>query len=105
MGESIAEMGEKTGNENTNDRKKLMYYNFLRCSRLTSATVLLVQEGNLTAAYALEKSLDDALLNGLYFGYVASDKEIEETIESALKGRCTGHSRMRQRAKMLDENF
>ena len=44
-------------------------------------------------------------MNGLYIGYVASDKEIKESIALALKGRCTGHSVMKKRARMIDENF
>jgi hypothetical protein len=53
----------------------------------------------------LEKSIVDALLNGLYIGYVASDEEIEKDVKMAMAGRCTGHSGMRKRARLLDENF
>ena len=83
-------------------RHRLMYHYFLRCSGLTSAVLVLVEAGLVGAAYALEKSLVDALLNGLYIGYVASDKEIEDSIAMAMKGRCTGHSKMKKRAKLVD---
>jgi hypothetical protein len=105
LARSLAELGDKHAKAITTDRYKLMYHYFVRCSGLTSAIMLLVETGHLAAAYALEKSLVDAMLNGLYLGYVASDKEIEETIALALKGRCTGHSGMKKRAKMLDVNF
>lgn len=105
LAQSLAQLGDEHARAITTDRYKLMYHYFIRCSRLTSAIILLVETGHLAAAYALEKSLVDALLTGLYLGYVASDKEIKDTIELALKGRCTGHSGMKKRARMLDGNF
>jgi hypothetical protein len=105
LAQALAKLGDEHAKAITTNRYKLMYHYFIRCSRLTSAIILLVETGQLAAAYALEKSLVDALLNGLYLGYVASDKEIEDTIALALKGRCTGHSGMKKRARMLDANF
>src|SRR4051794_34420148 len=99
---SLAALADEHAKAITSNRYRLMYHYFVRCVSLTSAIILLVEVGNLTGAYALEKSLIDALLNGLYFGYVASDKELEDTVAMALKGRCTGHSGMRKRAKMID---
>ncbi len=103
--ESLAEIGDQQAKAITTSGYRLMYHYFIRCVSLTSAIIQLVEADNLTGAYALQKSLVDALLNGLYLGYVASDKEIEDTIQMALKGRCTGHSRMRKHAKMIDANF
>ena len=103
--QSLAALADEHAKAITLNRYKLMYHYFVRCVSLTSAIILLVEAENLTGAYALEKSLVDALLNGLYFGYVASDKELEDTIAIALKGRCTGHSRMRKRAQMIDANL
>jgi len=105
LAESLAKSGDVHGTAIKTNRYKLMYHYFVRCSGLTSAIILLVDAGHLAAAYALQKSLVDALLNGLYFGYVASDKDIEETITLAMKGRCSGHSGMKKRAKMIDANF
>ncbi len=105
LAKSLAQLGDEHAKAITTDRYKLMYHYFIRCSGLTSAVILLVETGHLAAAYALEKSLVDALLNGLYIGYVASEKEIKESIALALKGRCTGHSVMKKRARMIDENF
>jgi hypothetical protein len=96
--QSLAALGDEHAKAITSNRYKLMYHYFVRCVSLTSAIILLVEARNLPGAYALEKSLVDALLNGLYFGYVASDSELEDTIAMALQGRCTGHSRMRKRA-------
>jgi len=105
LAESLAKLGDEHAKAITNDRYKLMYHYFIRCAGLTSAVILLVENAHLAAAYALEKSLVDAMLNGLYIGYVASDKEIERNIALALKGRCTGHSGMSKRAKLLDETL
>ena len=100
--ESLAALGDEHATKITSNRYKLMYHYFVRCVSLTSGIILLVEAENLTSAYALEKSLVDALLGGLYFGYVAPDKEVEETIAMALKGRGTGHSNMRKRARVID---
>jgi hypothetical protein len=105
LAESLAKLGDEHAKAITTNRYKLMYHYFIRCAGLTSAVILLVETGHLAAAYALEKSLVDALLNGLYIGYVAPDREIEDSIAMALKGRCTGHSGMKKRAKLLDEKF
>jgi hypothetical protein len=105
LAKSLAELGDHHAKAITTNRYRLMYHYFIRCSSLTSAVISLVETGHLAGAYALEKSLVDALLNGLYIGYVASDKEIEESIKMAMQGRCTGHSRMKHRAKLVDENF
>jgi Family of unknown function (DUF6988) len=105
LAKSLAELGDEYAKAITTDRYKLIYHYFIRCSGLTSAVILLVETGHLAAAYALEKSLVDALLTGLYIGYVASEKEIKESIALALKGRCTGHSVMKKRARMIDEKF
>jgi len=105
LAQSLTELGDDRAKAITSDRYRLMYHYFLRCSGLTSAVIVLVETGHLAAAYALQKSLVDALLNGLYLGYVAADKEIRDSIAMALKGRCTGHSGMKKRAKLLDENL
>ena len=57
---------------------------FIRCSSLTSAKVVLVENGLLAAAYALQKCIVDSRLNGLYIGYVARDSEINRLITLAL---------------------
>jgi len=101
----LAKLGDEHRVAITTNRYKLMYRYFVRCSRLTSAIILLVETGHLAAAYALEKSLVDALLNGLYLGYVASDREISDTIALAMKGCCTGHSGRKKRARIIDTNF
>jgi len=101
--ESIAKLGDDQAKLITTDRYKLMYHYFIRCASLTSAVILLVENGYLAAAFASEKSVIDAMLNGLYIGYVASDQEIEHSIELALKGRCTGHSGMKKRAQLVDK--
>jgi hypothetical protein len=106
--QTLAALGDEHAKAITSNRYRLMYHYFIRCVALASAIMTLVEVDNLTGAYALEKSLVDALLNGLYIGYVASDKEnkeIKETIVLAMQGRCTGHSGMKKRAKMIDAIF
>jgi hypothetical protein len=105
LAQSLSALGDEKAKAITTNRYNLMYHYFVRCSGLTSAVILLAETRHFTAAYALQKSLVDALLNGLYIAYVADDKEIEDTIALALKGRCTGHSAMKKRARMLDNNF
>jgi hypothetical protein len=103
--QTLAVLGDEHAKAITSNRYRLMYHYFIRCVALASAITSLVEVDNMAGAYALEKSLVDALLNGLYLGYVVSDKEIEETIALALKGRCTGHSGMMKRAKLIDAKF
>lgn len=103
--QSLAALGDEHAKEITSDRYRLLYHYFVRSVALTSAIIALVEAENLTGAFALQKSLVDALLNGLYLGYVASTREIEDSIKLAMKGRCTGHSGMRKRAQMIDANF
>jgi len=100
--QSLAALGDEHAKKITSNRYKLMYHYFVRCVSLTSGIILLVEAENLAGAYALEKSLVDALLAGIYFGYVAPEKEVKETIATAMKGRGTGHSNMRKRAHMID---
>jgi hypothetical protein len=105
LAESLTNLGTEQAQAINSQRYMLMYHYFLRCGSLTSAVILLLETKHTAAAYALQKSLVDSLLNGLYLGYVATEKEINETITMAQKGRCTGHSRMHRRAKMLDHTI
>jgi hypothetical protein len=105
LSQSLAEIGDQHARAITNQRYRLMYHYFVRCSGLTSATVLLVENGFLAAAYALQKSIVDSMLNGLYIGYVAKDAEINRLITLALKGRGTGYSKMERRARDIDAAF
>jgi hypothetical protein len=100
--QALAKLGDEQATGITTNRYKLMYHYFVRCVGLCSAVILLVEQGYLAAAFALQKSILDAMLNGLYLGYVASEREINEAIALALRGRCTGHSGMRKRAKLID---
>ena len=102
---SLAEIGNKHAKDITSERYRLMYHYFVRCSGLTSATVLLVENDLLAAAYALQKSIVDSMLNGLHIGYVAKDSEITRLIALALKGRETGYSGMEGRARDIDTAF
>ena len=82
-----------------------MYHYYIRCSSLVASVIQLVEfgHGHLPAVFALEKSVVDAVINGLHIGYVASDKEIERRIELARKGRGTGYSGMEKRARDLEK--
>jgi Family of unknown function (DUF6988) len=105
VSKALAELADGHAAAITTRRYTLMYRYFVRCASLTSAVLLLVEADILAAAYALEKSLVDALLAGLYIGYVASDREIERLVALAAKGRGTGYSSMNKRAKLLDDEF
>jgi hypothetical protein len=110
MAESLAELGDKhaqaiptMGEKAINiARYMLMYRYFVRCAGLTSATIMLVETGHIAAAYALQKSVVDSMLNGLHIGYVAEDSDIEKLIELAKKGKGTGYSGMEKRAREID---
>jgi hypothetical protein len=102
LAKSLAEIGYKHASEIRTQRYRLMYRYFVRCSRLSFATVLLVENGFFSAAYALQKSIVDGMLNGLYIGYVAKDVELDRLIKLALKGRATGYSGMGKRARQID---
>lgn len=105
LAQSLAEIGDNHAKAIKSERYRLMYHYFVRCSSLTSATVLLVENGLLAAAYALQKSIVDSMLNGLYIGYVAKDSDINRLITLALKGRGTGYSGMERRARDIDAVF
>lgn len=105
LAQSLAEIGDNHAKAIKSERYRLMYHYFIRCSSLTSATVLLVENGLLAAAYALQKSIVDSMLNGLYIAYVAKDSEINRLITMALKGRGTGYSGMERRARDIDAAF
>jgi hypothetical protein len=59
LAESLARLGDEHAKAITTNRYKLMYHYFVRCAGLTSAVILLVETGHLSAAYALQKSLVD----------------------------------------------
>jgi hypothetical protein len=105
LAQSLAEIGANHAKAITSERYRLMYHYFVRCSSLTSATLLLVENDLLAAAYALQKSIVESMLNGLYIGYVAKDSEINRLITLALKGRGTGYSGMERRARDIDAVF
>jgi len=71
-----------------------MYF-CVRCAGLVSGVVVLVEHNHLSAAYALEKSVVDAVINGLYIGYAADDTELEGLVSIKLKGKETGSIRKR----------
>lgn len=97
---SLIELGRTHAKSIATKRQELMYFYFVRCARLVSGIVLLVEHGYLSAAYALEKSVVDAVVNGLYVGYAADDAEVEGLAALTLKGKSTGS--VRKRAVKLD---
>ncbi len=105
LAQSLAEIGSNHAKTITSQRHRLMYHYFVRCSSLTLATILLVENGMVAAAFALQKSIVDAMLNGLYIGYVAKEMEIARLVTFALRGGGTGHSGMEKRARDIDAAF
>ncbi len=65
-----------------------------------SGVVILVEQRHLSAAFALQKSVVDALINGLYLGYAADDTEFNRLVSLTMKGKETGA--VQQRAAKLD---
>jgi len=62
--------------------------------------VTLIEHSNLSAAFALQKSVVDAVINGFYLGYAADDTEFGRLVSLKMKGRETGS--IRKRAARLD---
>jgi len=79
---------------------QLMYFYFVRCAGLVSGVVVLVEHKHLSAAFALQKSVVDAVINGLYFGYAADEVEFNRILSMKMKGKETGS--VRKRAAKLD---
>jgi hypothetical protein len=77
-----------------------MYFYFVRCARLVSGVVILVENGHLSAAFALGKNVMDAVINGLYLGYAADDTEFNRLLSMTIKGKEVGS--VRKRAAKLD---
>ncbi len=93
--ESLTELGRSHAKSIRTKRQQLMYFYFVRCAGLVSGVVVLVEHNHLSAAYALEKSIVDAVINGLYIGYAADDTEVEGLVSMKLKGKETGSVRKR----------
>ena len=68
LARSLAKLGDEHAKAITTGRYRLMYHYFIRCCSLTSATILLVENSHFSAAYALQKSIVDSMLNGLLNG-------------------------------------
>jgi len=79
---------------------QLMYFYFVRCAGLVSGVVVLVRAQALSAAFALQKSVVDAVINGLYLGYAADEVEFNRILSMKMKGKETGS--VRKRAAKLD---
>jgi hypothetical protein len=98
--QSLTDLGHSHARSIQTKRHQLIYFYFVRCARLVSGVVLLVDHKHLSAAFALEKSVVDAVVNGLYVGYAADDAEFERLISLTMKGRETGS--VHRRAAKLD---
>jgi hypothetical protein len=101
----LAEVGNTHAVQITTPRYRLMYWYFRRCVSLTTATILLVEHDEISAACALEKCIVDSMLRGLHTGYTASEAELQKDMEKARQGRGTGYSNMRKLAKKIDTKF
>ena len=77
-----------------------MYFYFVRCAALVSGIGVLIEHKHLSAAFALQKSVADAVINGLYLGYAADDTEFERIVSMRMKGKEVGS--VRKRAAKLD---
>lgn len=98
--QSLTDLGHSHAKSIQTKRHQVMYFYFVRCARLVSGVVVLVEAKNLSAAFALQKSVVDAVVNGLYLGYAADDNEFERLISLTMKGKETGS--VHRRAAKLD---
>ncbi len=98
--QSLTDLGHSRAKSIQTKRHQLMYFYFVRCAGLVSGVVILVEHEHLSAAFALEKSVIDAVINGLYLGYAADDTEFNRLVSMTMKGKEVGS--VRRRAAKLD---
>jgi hypothetical protein len=98
--QSLTDVGNSHAKSIRTKRHQLVYFYFVRCARLVSGAVVLVEHGHLSAAFALQKSVVDAVINGLYLGYAADDTEFNGLVSLTMKGKKTGS--VHKRAAKLD---
>jgi hypothetical protein len=98
--QALTDLGHSQAGSIQTKRHQLTYFYFVRCARLVSAVVILVENDHLSAAFALEKSVIDAVINGLYLGYAADDTEFNRLVSMTIKGKEVGS--VRKRAAKLD---
>jgi hypothetical protein len=98
--QSLTDLGRSHAKSIRTKRHQLMYFYFVRCAGLVSGVVVLVEHKHLSAAFALQKSVVDAVINGLYLGYAADEVEFNRLLSLTMKGKETGS--VRKRAARLD---
>src|SRR5580704_4373566 len=85
--QSLTDLGHSHAKSLQTKRHQLMYFYFVRCAGLVSGVVVLVEHKHLSAAFALQKSVVDAVINGLYLGYAADDTEFNGLVSLTMKGK------------------
>jgi hypothetical protein len=98
--QSLTDLGRSHAKSIQTKRHQLVYFYFVRCAALVSGVGVLVEHKHLSAAFALQKSVADAVINGLYVGYAADDTEFERLVSMRMKGKEVGS--VRKRAAKLD---
>jgi hypothetical protein len=98
--QSLTDLGHSLAKSLQTKRHQLMYFYFVRCAGLVSGVVVLVEHKHLSAAFALQKSVVDAVINGLYLGYAADDTEFNGLVSLTMKGKEIGS--VHKRAAKLD---
>jgi hypothetical protein len=98
--QSLTDLGHSHAKAIQTKRHQLTYFYFVRCAGLVSGVAVLVENKHLSAAFALQKSVVDAVINGLYLGYAADDTEFNRLVSMTIKGKETGS--VRKRAAKLD---
>lgn len=98
--QSLMALGHSHAKAIQTKRHQLIYFYFLRCAGLVSGVVLLVENKQVSAAFALQKSIVDAVINGLYLGYAADDTEFNRLVAMTMRGKETGS--VHKRAAKLD---
>jgi hypothetical protein len=98
--QSLTDLGDSHAKAIQTKRHQLTNSYFVRCAGLVSGVVLLVENKLLSTAFALQKSVVDAVINGLYLGYGADDTEFSRLVALTIKGKETGSAH--KRAAKLD---
>jgi hypothetical protein len=101
----LVALGDQWAKLGTTERHRLLHLHFLRLTALVSGAFTLIEAGNAPAAFALDKSILDAVFGGLYIGYAIEEMTLQENIKKGSRGRGTPHPSWTTMAKAVDEQL
>lgn len=79
----LKNLGDEWAKLSTTKRHDLVHQYFDRVFHIASGMVTLAEYDNSIAVFALQKSLYEAVLYGLYYGYIIDDADLENHLHKA----------------------